>query len=358
MISVRRINLIVGIFIFTYLCVPKILLFINYDMWGSFTTETIIYNKDLITNFDIFISYFLVLIFVLISNIDTNQSQYIDNKLIYIITFLLILFYYKFSYELIIEYFNLGKIDRNFGVSLWLNFINNGFNSYLFTLSILFITSAYYNKNYYFIFTILIVILFQLLSGMRSEFTRLITVIFALLPRNKIYLIVIPLLILMLNRQIIFGYDYDMRSFFGDAINVIYGYHIIHQIELIECNAFNSLLRIFVPPGLREEFFLNSGDLVICLNTLYYKPSGIGNSILTDINKYPLETLLILALYIFFAVIFPKKYKYLILILALSALPHIMRLGFITGVSYSISFLLWIIVPVLLINELFIKFKK
>lgn len=356
MISLNRIIFIAFVSVFIYICIPYILLKTNFDMWGSFSNNQIIYKENLISIFDIIYSFIILLIFLQFPNIYSLNNKIINNNILYIISLFLLIFYYQFSSEVINKFIS-SDLNRDIGAQLWLIYLNNGINSYLMTLALIFTVCANENKNYLFLYILVLILLSQLLSGMRSEFSRFIVILLAIINKKYFYIVLPIVIVLVINRQLLFNYDYDVRSIFGDAINVMYGYHLVNDINITKCNAYNSLLRIFVPPPMRNDFFEYSGDLVICLNVNYFEVIGIGNSIITDINKFSLETTIALILYIIIVYLFPSKYKYLITILSLSMVPHIMRLGIITSVSYTISFILWILIPVIIINEIYLKSK-
>lgn len=351
-----RVFIISLVSIFFYIAMPKILLHNGYDMWGSFITSPVIYNGSLISYLDIITSFVLLFSFIKIGSRSDIDSARIDIKIYAGITLGMAVFFFEFTKNIISDYFIEGSISRNAGADYWSLYINNGFASYLMTLSLIFIIPAYKDGNFLFVLFVCFILFIETLSGMRSEYVRLLLIILAFVPIKKIIIYyTIPIILLILNRQIYFNYDYNLRSIFGDAINVMYGYSQLDGIEPTGCNAFYSIARIVIPPIFRSMSFEYAGDLVVCLNSLYYTPSGLGNSILTDINYYPIELLTIFLLYLLIVNCIPNGYKLFISIFVISMVPHIMRLGFITGISYTISFIIWIFMPIIYLNKLISK---
>ena len=352
----NRIFLITLVSIFFYILVPKILLQTDYDMWGSFVTSPIAYNKNLISNLDIIISFILLFCFIKFGSKHDIEFAKFDNIIYFGIFLGMLVFFFDFSKNIITDYFINGSISRSDGADYWSQYLNNGFVSYLMTFSLILIIPAYREKNFFFIIFICLILFIETLSGMRSDYVRLLIIILAFVSLKKIFLYYsIPILLLILNRQLFFNYDYNLRIIFGDAINVMYGYSQLDEINPIECNAFYSIARIIIPPIFRSMVFEYAGDLVVCLNSIYYLPSGLGNSILTDINYYPFDLLLIFLFYILIVNCIPSGYRLYISIFVISMVPHIMRLGFITGISYTISFIIWIFIPIIFFNKLITK---
>lgn len=342
--------------IFYYLIAPYIFLKYDFDMWGSFTTSQVFINKNLISNFDILISFISLFFFLKIGSYSDKLSEKIDGKIYSLVIIGLAYFFYPFCEKIIYNYIQYGGISRNLGAEYFLTFINNGFASYLITLSLILIIFAYNERKYLFLIIIFGVLSIEYLSGMRSDIVRLICIFFAILSIKKFLLIYgIPFILIIFNRQIVSNYDFNLRSIFGDSINVMYGYSQIADLEPSDCDSTNSLLRIFVPPIFRSSLMDHAGDLVVCLNSTYFIPSGLGNSILSDINKFPITTIIMFIFYYFVINLIPRDYKFLTSLLIISMVPHIMRLGFITGISYTISYIIWILVPLIIINKLLKK---
>jgi len=184
---------------------------------------------------------------------------------------------------------------------------------------------------------------------------RLIVLYYIFAEKNnkkKILLVIAALLLLLFSRQIFSGYDFSIVHLFGESLNILYGHYQLLDIDtFIMCDPVNSILRIFINPFFRKYIDTYSGDLVICVNETYYSTPGLGYSILNDIIYFPLYTFIILALLIIMILFLNKELKYIFSLLLISMLPHIMRLGMITAVSYCLSYMLWFILPLFFINS-------
>lgn len=350
--------------IFYYIVAPILLINSDIEMHGYF--GNISYSKiSESIFFNIFLSFIILYIYLysakpiyihLLPN--TNFGLYFI-----VISIILIFTYFPFCFEALNIYISRGEIDRNQGALLWLQFLNNPLASYAITLGILFSYFAIHNKCWWFLLLILIILIIELLTGMRSNFTRLLVVIFLLFNMDKkiTILLIISIIFLIFNRQIFSGYELQISHLFGESLNIMYGHHQLLEYDLIDsCNSVYSLTRILTPPFLRSYTYPFSGDLVICINESYYSTPGLGYSILNDIIFFPVSLFLsIILLFICRRFLSKNITGALFTLLIASMLPQVLRLGFITSISYIISFIIWIMFPlVIFINTINLLINK
>lgn len=359
--SCARATLIITCAFLYYIIAPCMLIVLGYDMFGHFGYTSQQYFKlPSLVNIGEALIVVLILVLTAVYGSRTNEST-IEPP--FPILAILLLSTYSFYFIGLYNTIALGiPIKRNDGALLWDLYLNNGYSSIAMSLAILF--SVYrIRKHFWFAILTILFLIAEQVSGMRSNTARFLTALL-ILNYNKKFFITVAFFAtaLIFNRQFFNGYDLNPIMLFGDGVNTLYGHIILGSVSSpAGCTWTDSLLRIFVFPLYREELFAYSGDLTVCINSLYYNPQGLGNSILNDVAYFPAGVLTFLAIHICLISLsrFDRSLISWYSILIITMLPHIMRLGLITSISYSLSFLLWVLIPLRFISigiKLF-KFK-
>ncbi len=215
----------------------------------------------------------------------------------------------------------------------------------------------------------------ELIFGTRISAFRVFFLALIFFPWNFRYFIfgLSGILFIGMSRALFTGYSSDsyvdfLVLFFGDPLNIFYGTSLLYNSAGLSCGLDGlHFLRIVLPPvGVRDLLNEYIGDVTVCVNASDFGGMGtfgLGGSLPNDILAAPLSAAMFYLFFLGFSkVAWARRISPLlqlyIPVLILSCAPYIMRNGLIATVNHMATVIIWVLIPIFLLINLFKFYGK